>query len=41
MKRPPSRPHVTVPRKRNVPAERREGVHLHFADLTEEDRRAG
>lgn len=40
-KRPPARPHVTVPRKRKVIAERRRGVHLHFADLTDEERRRG
>lgn len=41
VKQPPSRPHVTVPRKRNVSAERRRGVRLHFADLSDEERRRG
>lgn len=29
----PERPHVTVPRRRKVPAARRSGVHLHYRDL--------
>jgi hypothetical protein len=33
----PEHPHVTVPRKRKVPIERRRGVELHRADLTNDE----
>jgi very-short-patch-repair endonuclease len=33
----PERPHVTVPRKRKVPVERRRGVELHRADLASDE----
>ena len=33
----PERPHVTVPRKRKVPQDRRSGVELHRADLTSDE----
>lgn len=33
----PGRPHVTVPRGRNVAADRRRGVTLHWADLADDD----
>ena len=33
VKTPPARPHVTVPRNRNVPEDRRTGVDVNWADL--------
>lgn len=41
MKQPPAVPSVTVPRNRNVAPERREGVDLHWAPLSEAERREG
>lgn len=41
MKLPPPLPSVTVPRNRNVAPERREGVVLHWAPLSETERREG
>jgi very-short-patch-repair endonuclease len=38
---PPERPSVTVPRGRKVARERREGVDLRYAALSESERRAG
>jgi hypothetical protein len=37
----PPRPCVTVPRKRKVSAARRQGVCLHYAEVTDEERQAG
>jgi very-short-patch-repair endonuclease len=37
---PPRRPSVTVPRNRKVSASRRTGVDLHYAELTEGERRS-
>jgi hypothetical protein len=37
VKTPPDRPHVVVPRKRRVSAERRKNVHLHRFDVLEDD----
>lgn len=37
MKRQPQQPAMTVPRNRNLPAKRREGLDVHFADLRDDE----
>lgn len=37
VKTPPKRPHVTVPRNRNVPEDRRQGVEVAWADLRDDE----